>query len=94
MGSSRRARCAKGPIEISEQTSAANQTLIKTTGAGWQQQGAMSAKRCCDRGIFMTKLFADRLSALGESVKTKGVAKREEILLGFEAKPLPSRFFR
>lgn len=39
----------------------------------------------CDRGVFMTKLFAERLSALGAFVKTKGVAECEEILLGADA---------
>ena len=34
----------------------------------------------CDRGLFMTRLFAGRLEALGELVRIKGVAECEKIV--------------
>jgi len=35
----------------------------------------------CDRGSFMTHLFAERLSSLGELVRKRGVSECERVLL-------------
>jgi hypothetical protein len=42
----------------------------------------------CDRGPFMTKLFALRLSALGALIRTKGVAECEQVIGGNDPKDI------
>ena len=42
----------------------------------------------CDRGLFMTKLFAERLSALGAFVKTRSISECEGILRGSDSEAI------
>jgi len=42
----------------------------------------------CDRGPFMTKLFAERLAALGMLIRTKGVTECETIIGSRDAKSI------
>ena len=42
----------------------------------------------CDRGDFMTKLFAERLSALGALIQAKGITECETIMRSGDAKAI------
>jgi hypothetical protein len=42
----------------------------------------------CDRGLFMTKLFAERLSALGALIRTKGIDECERIMGSRDARAI------
>jgi hypothetical protein len=42
----------------------------------------------CDRGRFMTTLFAERLSALGALIRAKGITECERILRSTDAKAI------
>ena len=50
--------------------------------ARWEPQEIENKLKAsgCDRGLFMTKLFAERLSALGELIRTRGLDECEKIL--------------
>lgn len=56
----------------------------------WESQEIETKLRAagCDRGPFMTKLFAERLSALGALVRTKRVIDCEEILRSKDARAI------
>jgi len=56
--------------------------------ARWQQQEIEEKLRAagCDRGLFMTKLFAERLSALGELIYKKGIAECEKAISSQDAR--------
>ena len=50
--------------------------------AGWQAEEIENKLKSsgCDRGPFMTRLFAQRLSALGELIRVKGLDECESII--------------
>jgi endonuclease III-like uncharacterized protein len=56
--------------------------------ARWQEQEIEEKLRAsgCDRGAFMTKLFAERLSALGALIRNKGIAECEKAISSKDAR--------
>jgi len=42
----------------------------------------------CDRGSFMTRLFSERLAALGVLIRTTGVSECEKVITGRNAKEI------
>lgn len=50
--------------------------------ACWDQREIEKRLRAsgCDRGSFMTKLFAERLDALGRLIRTRGIDECEKVL--------------
>lgn len=58
--------------------------------AQWSSQEIERRLRAagCDRGEFMTRLFAERLSALGVLVRTKGIDECDKIIAGRDARAI------
>lgn len=58
--------------------------------ARWEPQEIETRLRAagCDRGLFMTKLFAERLLALGALIRAKGITECETIMRSGEEKAI------
>lgn len=58
--------------------------------AHWETQEIETRLRAagCDRGSFMTKLFAERLAALGALVRTKGIEECDRVIASRDAKAI------
>lgn len=56
----------------------------------WEPQEIESKLKAggCDRGAFTTKLFAERLSALGRFVRTKGIDECDKIVGSRDARAI------
>lgn len=60
--------------------------------ADWQSEEVEIRLRAagCDRGAFMTRLFAERLRALGDLIRSKGCGECERVIAGRDVKAIES----